>query len=305
MIRQRRQPAIRLLAAEFNDVSLQDRGSGEFDPSFLITKLGARVNRVLICGLLERLEPRETSNGSTMWQGAIRDPSGLFYFGVGDYAPESAQVAVQELEGTLEEGTPTLVMMTAKASMYETDDGSIFTNLRPEELTVVDRTAYLSHLATICDATLERISAFEGRVSPDGIDALEPLDGVTKGADGIGLALAHYGVSDTEVLRFHVRRALDIIEGRHDITSESPPPPESNTDVVPSAGTNQELEAHLLEVVRAFDKGEGVSLMTMVKNASARGWNEVEAEEMIDALHERGELVELRFGIYAPSNSGS
>ena len=101
-----------------------------------------------------------------MWQGAIRDPSGLFYFGVGDYAPESAQVAVQELEGTLEEGTPTLVMMTAKASMYETDDGSIFTNLRPEELTVVDRTAYLSHLATICDATLERISAFEDRTSP-------------------------------------------------------------------------------------------------------------------------------------------
>ena len=47
MIRQRRQPAIRLLVAEFNDVSLQDRGSGEFDPSFLITKLGARVNRVL------------------------------------------------------------------------------------------------------------------------------------------------------------------------------------------------------------------------------------------------------------------
>ena len=43
----------------------QSTGIGEFDPMFIITKLGAKVNRVIVAGMLERLDPRETSNGST------------------------------------------------------------------------------------------------------------------------------------------------------------------------------------------------------------------------------------------------
>ena len=75
-----------MLASEFTDSTLSQQGSGEFDPMFIITKLGAKVNRVLVAGMLERLDPRETSNGSTLWQGQLRDPSGLHFFSVGDYA---------------------------------------------------------------------------------------------------------------------------------------------------------------------------------------------------------------------------
>ena len=76
----RRQPALPLLASEFGESTLHQQGSGEYDPLFLITKLGAKVNRVIVAGLLERLEPRETANGATIWQGQIRDPSGTHYF---------------------------------------------------------------------------------------------------------------------------------------------------------------------------------------------------------------------------------
>ena len=41
-----RQTAIRMLAQEYSDASLTEMGTGEFDPSFVITKLGARVNTV-------------------------------------------------------------------------------------------------------------------------------------------------------------------------------------------------------------------------------------------------------------------
>ena len=46
-----------MLASEFSDSTLNQQGSGEFDPMFIITKLGAKVNRVIVAGMLERLDP--------------------------------------------------------------------------------------------------------------------------------------------------------------------------------------------------------------------------------------------------------
>lgn len=37
-----RQSAIRIFANEYRDASLPEEGSGEYDPSFIITKIGAR-----------------------------------------------------------------------------------------------------------------------------------------------------------------------------------------------------------------------------------------------------------------------
>ena len=42
----KRQPAYHMLASEFSEATLNEKGSGEYDPSFVITKLGAKVNRV-------------------------------------------------------------------------------------------------------------------------------------------------------------------------------------------------------------------------------------------------------------------
>ena len=87
----KRQPAVHMLASEFSESTLSEKGSGEFDPSFVITKLGAKVNRVIVAGLLERLETRDTSNGAVIYQGQLRDPSGVHYFSVGDYASDSVR----------------------------------------------------------------------------------------------------------------------------------------------------------------------------------------------------------------------
>ena len=53
-----RQSAVRIFAQEYSESSLIERGVGEYDPSFVITKLGAKVNRCLVCGGLERMERR-------------------------------------------------------------------------------------------------------------------------------------------------------------------------------------------------------------------------------------------------------
>ena len=45
-----RQSAVRIFAQEYSEASLIEQGLGEFDPSFVVTKLGARVNRCLVGG---------------------------------------------------------------------------------------------------------------------------------------------------------------------------------------------------------------------------------------------------------------
>ena len=80
----KRQPALHMFASEYGESTLSEKGSGEFDPSFVVTKIGSRVNRVIVAGLLERIEGRDVANGSVIYQGQLRDPSGINYFSVGD-----------------------------------------------------------------------------------------------------------------------------------------------------------------------------------------------------------------------------
>ena len=52
----KRQSALHMFASEYGESTLSEKGSGEFDPSFVVTKLGSRVNRVIVAGLLERID---------------------------------------------------------------------------------------------------------------------------------------------------------------------------------------------------------------------------------------------------------
>ena len=139
-----------MLASEFSDSTLNQQGSGEFDPMFIITKLGAKVNRVIVAGMLERLDPRETSNGSTLWQGQLRDPSGLHFFSVGDYAPESMRELTIQLSSRIEDGESIMLLMTAKARYFQNEEGAVYTSLRPEEAAIVTREVYRNWLVSAC-----------------------------------------------------------------------------------------------------------------------------------------------------------
>ena len=65
----KRQSALHMFASEYGESTLSEKGSGEFDPSFVVTKIGSRVNRVIVAGLLERIEGRDVANGSVIYQG--------------------------------------------------------------------------------------------------------------------------------------------------------------------------------------------------------------------------------------------
>jgi len=299
----RRQPALPLLASEFGESTLHQQGSGEYDPLFLITKLGAKVNRVIVAGLIERLEPRETANGATIWQGQLRDPSGLHYFSVGDYAPESMRELIIQLSQRIDDGETIMLMMTAKARYFQNDEGAVFTSLRPEEAAVISRTAYRQWLIKAARSMLGRIDAHEKSITSEkSIDGLATAGIPENMIEGILLASEHYGEIDLESYRLNILQTLDIAEDKAIITT----PPVSSANQQSLSVENEEEDATteeggeinqtILDLIKRLDKGEGVDFDSILNNAAARGFDRDSAESALDDLSDDGEIHEPRFG---------
>ena len=294
-----RQPAWIMLASEFGESTLNEKGSGEFDPTFVITKLGAKVNRVTVSGLVERLELRETSNGSQMYQGQLRDPSGLHYFSVGEYASESMREFIVQLLDKVESGEPILLSMTAKARWYQTDEGAVYTSLRPEEAAIVSRDRYASWLVRACAATLSRLDQHQNSLNCEPTKDAMLSEGISpEMVDGLLAAQPHYGQIDTEGYRLNVMQALDIAEGKMAAATTAPPTlslsePTSDDE---ASGDDEELQSVILECIQAMDNGEGVDFESLVRNLSARGFTREQSEAELDTMSDEGVLHEPRFG---------
>ncbi len=294
-----RQPAWIMLASEFGESTLNEKGSGEFDPTFVITKLGAKVNRVTVSGLVERLELRETSNGSQMYQGQLRDPSGLHYFSVGEYASESMKEFIIQLLDKVESGEPILLSMTAKARWYQTDEGAVYTSLRPEEAAIVSRDRYASWLVRACAATLSRLEQHQKSLNCEPTKEAMLSEGISpEMVDGLLAAQPHYGQIDTEGYRLNVMQALDIAEGKMAAATTAPPTlslsePTSDDE---ASGDDEELQSVILECIQAMDNGEGVDFESLVRNLSARGFTREQSEAELDTMSDEGVLHEPRFG---------
>jgi len=297
--REKRQPAWHMLASEFRDATLNEKGSGEFDPSFVITKLGAKVNRVIVAGLLERLEVRETANGSTLYQGQLRDPSGQHYFSVGDYASEAMRELTTTLTAKIEAGEPELVLMVAKARWYQTEEGAVYTSLRPEEACIIDGKTYANWITRACQGTIERMNAFSASLE------LEPTEQAYSASESIpanlveGLVTSrnHYGEIDLEQYKLNIMQALDIAEGKmSSATKPVPVPIASASEEGDDTAEDSDLEECILSLIRQLDQGDGVDFEAVLSNANARGFSRPDSEAMLDELSEKGVVHEPKFG---------
>mgnify|MGYP004201330485 CR=1 FL=1 len=308
----RRQPAWPMLASEFTDSTLNQQGSGEFDPMFIITKLGAKVNRVIVAGMLERLDPRETSNGSTLWQGQLRDPSGLHFFSVGDYAPESMRELTIQLSSRIEDGESIMLLMTAKARYFQNEEGAVYTSLRPEEAAIVTREVYRNWLVSACKGMLERMDMQEKSISLEKTNKALAAAGIPENMrEGLLLAGEHYGEIDTEPYRLNIMNALDIAEDKIPSFTPDTSQNQSILEIEEGAdfkqsenptGDEVDLKQVILDLISRLDKGEGVDFDTLLSNAAARGHDRDSSETALDDLTEEGSVHEPRFGWFKITN---
>jgi hypothetical protein len=312
-IRRSRQSAIRLFAQEYADADLPEEGAGEYDPSFVITKLGAKVNRALVGGVIDRLERREHESGLT-FTGHIRDPTGVHLFNVASFQPE-LHPDIEELLHRFEKGDRFLMLLVGRARWFETDDGGVFTSFRAEEFTVVDKDRYTHWLVDTAAATLRRLDAFEASMESDLTPAALEASGVPRDlVDGLILARGHYGEFDTENYRVGVLQGLSTALGSNAVI-ESAPAPEASGDQPTLAesvteaddggvasvesGPEKDVNEVILETILQRDEGSGVDYDTLVHACVMAGHQRETAEDAIDHLRDvDGAIIEPRFSFF-------
>ena len=296
----KRQPALHMCASEYGESTLSEKGSGEFDPSFVVTKLGSRVNRIIVAGLLERIEGRDVANGSVIYQGQLRDPSGINYFSVGDYVSDSVKEMTIQLSARLESGEPILVLMVAKTRLYQTEEGAIYTSLRPEEMCVIDAQRYASWLANTSNSMMDRMSSYVASLDFEAnMESLSKSEMSEQQILGLIASRNHYGDIDLEHYRLNVMQALDIAEGKLDAATKPAPQKllvEQDTNEDQNSDDKPDLEAAIVDIITKLDQGDGVEFETILVNAEARGFQRSIAEEKLEELSDDGTVHEPAFG---------
>jgi RPA family protein len=196
-----RETAHRAFAQEFNASKHEIKGQGEKDPSFLVTPLGAKVNRLHVVGVCTDIEP--VGESGEVWRARISDPTGVFTVYAGQYQPEAAQ-ALSQIQ------PPQYVAVTGKARTYEPEPGSIFVSIRPEAVTVVDEATRDQWILDTARRTRDRLKAVNA-VRADPKATAEDL--VAKGhpkavAEGALLAQQSYGLTDVSRYGVMLKQSL-------------------------------------------------------------------------------------------------
>ena len=295
----KRQSAIRLFAQEYSESNLTEQGVGEYDPSFVITKLGIKVNRALFCGVIDRLEKREGDNGPS-FNGQIRDPTGINRFNVASFQPE-LQAEMEELFARFESGDRFLMAIVGKSRWFEGDEGGIFTSFRVEEFTVINQELYMNWLIDTSDATLRRLNFYEQSLELELNKETLISSGFPKDlVDGTLLARQHYSNVDTENYRLGILKALSSASGRsmennQNLTIQD----EGNNVEIIEADEDVTPENIILNTIQNLDTGSGVEYDKLVEACTLSGVSRESAEDCIEDLRDvKGDIIEPRFGFF-------
>ena len=302
-----RQSAIRMLAQEYSDASLTEMGVGEYDPSFVVTKLGARVNRALVAGVIDRMERRDGDSGPS-YSGHIRDPTGNHVFNIAPFQDEMHAEA-EELLARFESGDRFLMALVGKSRWFETEDGGVFTSLRVEQIAIIDKERYSRWLVEAAEATLRRIKAYDDssgvEPSPDSLEgAGVPADLVS----GMVQARSHYPEFDSENYKVGVLQALSIASGRSSM-AEASPVSAPKTNETPEAREQPTVQAPLVPVgdisslifsaLYSADGGEGAEYDAIILSCVQSGFSREEAEDALEGMRDvDGTIIEPRFGFF-------
>lgn len=284
-----REMAYRLFAREFNDSKFQispgadQPGEQELhSPNFLVTRAGAKVNRLFIAGVVTEVENigSQNSGEKELWRARISDPTGTFTLYSGDYQPE-ASVFLSTVE------VPSYVTVVGKVRSYEPGDGSVFVSVRPEEINHADENIRNRWVVETARLTLDRLDIFEDVLSSDMSETgiVEYLSGgntLSYIKEGICLAMDYYhtDVAYLKDLREDIRNALVTID--KGLSSES--------------GSQSDAESLILELLGEMNEGKGAEYALLVKEAGLKDVSAEAVDSAIRSLLSRGHVYEPKVG---------
>lgn len=288
-----REVAWRLFASEYNDATLEVDGGGERAPSYIVTPLGAKVNRVFVVGVITDVENVGTDI-QPMWRARVSDPTGTFNVYAGQYQPEAA-ASLSKLK------PPVFGAIVGKSRVYSPEAGTVYTSIRPETIKEVDESVRDYWILEACRSLRKRLDAMAEAAKMDPLTK----DGLTKVgvkqalADGIVQAVNHYGKVDLSRYTAMLAEALRYLLPEYRETAsegETVPEPAAPAKEEPPREPD-ESEQKVVEIIAGLDKdGKGAPWEGILAAATSMGVTKDALEESINALLDRGLIYEPILG---------
>ena len=288
-----REVAWRLFAAEYNDSTLEAGGGADRAPTYVVTPLGARVNRLFLVGVLTDVENVGT-DGQPMWRARVTDPTGTFHVYAGQYQPEAAAKLAKIKP-------PAFAAVMGKSRTYTPESGTVYTSVRPEMVKVVDENVRDYWILEACRSLKERLAAMRETQGMDPVtkDALVALGHTEDVAEGIVAAVAHYGKADLARYTSLLAESLRYLLPEHRaFAPEEPAPPASRAPKAePAKGTGEDVEDAVLALIAELDKdGKGAPWDAILAAAGKQGIRKEVLEEGVNELLDKGLVYEPVLG---------
>ncbi len=288
-----REVAWRLFASEYNDATLEMNGGGERAASYIVTPLGAKVNRVFVVGVITDVENVGTDI-QPMWRARVSDPTGTFHIYAGQYQPEAA-ATLSKLK------PPVFGAIVGKSRVYSPEAGTVFTSIRPERIKAVDESVRDYWILEACRSLRKRLDtmAEAQKMDPLTKEGLVKVGVKEAIADGIVQAVNHYGTVDLSRYTAMLAEGLRYLLPEY---REPANPGEATAEPAPAAKEEapsepDETEVKVLEIIATLDKeGKGAPWEGILEAATSKGVAKDALEESINSLLDKGLIYEPILG---------
>ncbi len=280
-----REMAWRIFADELNSALPLESGGGEYAPNYVLTPLGAHVNRVLIIGVLTDVV-NVGSEEEPLWRARVTDPTGVFYITSGQYQPEASQ-KISRLP------MPSFVAIVGKTRVYSPGEGINYISVRPESVKQVDRELRDSWVVEAAASALRRLEATKEAQEMESptAESLRALGFPKRIAEGVLAATQKHGEVDTGRFVRMLSDALAFIDP--DIEPmELPHAAGGAHEKATSAG----VEDRILALIGELAVDGGVHYDDLIAEAKASGIERVHVEEAVNSLMDSGSIYEPFLG---------
>ena len=288
-----REFAWRIFAQELLASLEEERGEGERAASYVISPIGARMNRVLLCGELAGAEAIGADPAQPFWRARLTDATGSIAVTAGSFQPRALGMLQRFVD-------PDRALVIGKAHLFRGRDGTVQPSVRGEEIRRVSEGEARELALEIGRDTLDRIDLVERlRANPSLTEPALVAEGLPGAwARGARSALAKYPTVELTRFRDGVGgllrpggagpRSSDAERPGAVVRREDPP-------AVPRPAGNRQQESIFLDLVDELaevSEDGYADLKEATRRASGQGLGESQVEEILNRLEEDGVLEE-------------
>jgi len=302
----KREAAWRVFASEYNDSTVEIKGEGEMAPSYIVTPLGAKINRLFIIGVLTDVE--NMSESGDLLRAHVSDPTGVFTLYSGQYQ-QNATDALSSIE------VPAFVAVVGKSRTYRPEDGEeLYVSIRPERIMEVNADIRNQWILETCTSTKNRIEAFveATKMNQPNVDDLKKLGYSIYLSEGIVSALKNYKNIDVNKYITLIQESLQyltpgkdtlpdtqmdktVIPLKIDEGKKGKKPKETKLDEE-KKDDSEEIENSVLKIIKDIEGDEGALWDSITDKCKKTGLNKDSIEEALTSLMDKGLIYEPILG---------